>query len=120
MKAAIALVGTILAGYVWLMLYAYAGGFDDLFLLAAVATAAIGAACQPPAGGVDVALMARLRASLPRLVVLSVALIVIGILTVLSSGGAGGLTGAVVFKITTVCAGAVALTGLIASFIQRV
>jgi hypothetical protein len=41
MNAVIALIGTIVLGYVWLLLYNYAAGFDDLFLLSSIAAASL-------------------------------------------------------------------------------
>jgi hypothetical protein len=52
MRVALALVGAVVVGHLWLMLYAYAGGFEDLFLLGSIATAAIGCQCKT-GGGID-------------------------------------------------------------------
>ncbi|MEN3953389.1 hypothetical protein [Iodidimonas sp. SYSU 1G8] len=54
-----------------------------------------------------------LREYLPQLGVLAIALIIVGILAILASGGIAALTGAVILKIVGVSIGSVALTRLL-------
>lgn len=42
MRCVIAAVGTVVLGYLWVLLYNYASGFEDVFLLGSIAAAGIG------------------------------------------------------------------------------
>jgi hypothetical protein len=42
MKYIAAIIGAVVLGHVWLMLYNYASGFEDVFILGAVGAASLG------------------------------------------------------------------------------
>ena len=119
MNAIIAVVGTALLGWLWLIVYNYASGFDDLFLLGSFAAATLHFPTYDADRSVRNFFLARIH-ELKQCACIVIACIAIGLMMIAPDGGIPDITWSAVIQITVTSIGAVVIVHTIGRLLWRV
>ncbi|MGE0667516.1 MAG: hypothetical protein AB7O49_13240 [Sphingomonadales bacterium] len=119
MNALIAVVGTAILGWVWLIVYNYASGFDDLFLLGSFAAATLHFPTYKAEKNLRNFFMARAH-ELKQCTCIVIACIAIGLMMIAPDGGIPDITWSAIIQITVTSIGAVVIVHTIGRLLWRV
>ena len=119
MNALIAVIGTVILGYVWILVYNFASGFEDLFLLGSFAAATLHFPTYEAKTSVGNWFRARGH-ELKQCTCLVIGSIVIGLVTIAPDGGIPDITLSAVQQIVATSVGSVVLVHTIGRLLSRV
>jgi hypothetical protein len=119
MNALIAVIGTAVLGYIWIIVYNYASGFDDLFLLSSFVAATLHFPTYKAEATAGNWLRARGH-ELKQCTCVVLGTVALGLLTIAPDGGIPDITWGAVQQITITSIGAVVLIHTMGRLLFRV